>query len=40
VFVLNGSEPTIRPMPAVVVKDDQIEYRLLPLTATLFVCRP
>jgi mannan endo-1,4-beta-mannosidase len=40
VFVLSGSEPTIRPMPAVAVKDDQIEYRLLPLTATLFVCRP
>ena len=40
VFVLNGSEPTIRPMTAAPVKDDQIEYRLPPLTATLFVCRP
>jgi mannan endo-1,4-beta-mannosidase len=40
VFVLNGSEPTIRPMPAVAVKDDQIDYRLPPLSATLFVCRP
>jgi mannan endo-1,4-beta-mannosidase len=40
VFELNGSEPTIRPLPAVAAKDDQIEYRLLPLTATLFVCRP
>jgi hypothetical protein len=38
--VLNGSEPTIRPMPAVAVKDDQIDYRLPPLSATLFVCRP
>jgi hypothetical protein len=40
VFVLSGAEPTIRPMPAVAVKDDQLEYRLPPLTATLFVCRP
>jgi mannan endo-1,4-beta-mannosidase len=40
VFMLNGSEPTIRPMPAAAVKDEQIEYRLPPLTATLFVCRP
>jgi mannan endo-1,4-beta-mannosidase len=40
VFVLSGSEPTIRPMPAAAVKNDQIEYRLPPLTATLFVCRP
>jgi len=40
VFVLDGSEPTIRPMPAAAVKGDQIEYRLPPLSATLFVCRP
>jgi mannan endo-1,4-beta-mannosidase len=40
VFVLDGSEPTVRPMPAVTVKDEQIEYRLPPLSATLFVCRP
>jgi mannan endo-1,4-beta-mannosidase len=40
VFVLDGSEPTVRPMPVVAVKDDQIEYRLPPLSATLFVCRP
>jgi len=40
VFVLDGSEPTVRPMPAIAVKDEQIEYRLPPLSATLFVCRP
>lgn len=40
VFVLDGSEAKVRPMPAVAVKDDQIDYRLAPLSATLFVCRP
>ncbi|MGA7744457.1 MAG: glycoside hydrolase family 44 protein [Polyangia bacterium] len=40
VFVLDGTGPTVRPMPAVAVKDEQIEYRLPPLSATLFVCRP
>ena len=40
VFVLDGTEPTLRPMPAVAVKDEQIEYRLPPLSATLFACRP
>ena len=40
VFMLDGSEPTVRPMPAVAVKNDQIDYRLPPLSATLFVCRP
>jgi hypothetical protein len=40
VFVLDGSKPTVRPMPVVAVKDEQIEYRLPPLSATLFVCRP
>jgi Glycoside hydrolase family 44 len=39
-FMLDGSEPTIRPMPAAAVKDERIEYRLPPLSATLFVCRP
>jgi len=40
VYQLDGSDPTIRPMPAAAVKDDKIEYRLPPLSATLFVCRP
>jgi hypothetical protein len=40
VFVLDGTGHTVRPMPAVAVKDEQIEYRLPPLSATLFVCRP
>ena len=40
VFMLDGSEPTIRPMPAAALKDERIEYRLPPLSATLFVCRP
>jgi hypothetical protein len=38
--MLDGSEPTIRPMPAAALKDERIEYRLPPLSATLFVCRP
>jgi mannan endo-1,4-beta-mannosidase len=40
VFVLDSTGPTVRPQSAVAVKDDQIEYRLPPLSATLFVCRP
>ena len=40
VFVLDGTGPTVRSMPAVAVKAEQIEYRLPPLSATLFVCRP
>jgi len=27
-------------LSVVAVKDDQIDYRLPPLSATLFVCRP
>jgi len=39
VFVLDGSEAKVRATAAVAVEDDQIEYRLAPLSATLFVCR-
>jgi mannan endo-1,4-beta-mannosidase len=40
VYRLDGSDASVRPQPAATVKDGQIEYRLPPLSATLFVCRP
>jgi Glycoside hydrolase family 44 len=39
VFALDGSVASVRAMPAAVISDNQIAYRLPPLSATLFVCR-
>jgi len=39
VFALDGSGASIRALPAATIADNQIAYRLPPLSATLFVCR-
>jgi hypothetical protein len=39
VFALDGSGASIRALPAAAITDNQIAYRLPPLSATLFVCR-
>jgi hypothetical protein len=39
VFALDGSGASIRALPAANIADNQIAYRLPPLSATLFVCR-
>jgi mannan endo-1,4-beta-mannosidase len=39
VFALDGTSAAIRALPAVSITDNQIAYRLPPLSATLFVCR-
>ncbi len=38
VFALDASAPTVRPLPEVEIKSNQIAYRLPPMSATLFVC--
>jgi mannan endo-1,4-beta-mannosidase len=38
VYALDGTSPDIRAMPDVEVKAGVIDYRLPPLSATLFVC--
>jgi hypothetical protein len=39
VFAFDGSSPNVRALGEVAVNAGQIEYRLPPLSATLFVCR-
>jgi hypothetical protein len=39
VFVLDGSKPEVRPAGNVELRNDRLDYRLPPLSATLFVCR-
>jgi mannan endo-1,4-beta-mannosidase len=39
VFAFDGSNASIRALPAASIADNQIAYRLPPLSATLFVCR-
>jgi hypothetical protein len=39
VFAFDGSSASIRALPAASIADNQIAYRLPPLSATLFVCR-
>jgi mannan endo-1,4-beta-mannosidase len=39
IFALDGSAASIRALPPVNIADNQIAYRLPPLSATLFVCR-
>ena len=38
VYTLDGTAPEIRAQPAIEIKNDQLLYRLPPLSATLFVC--
>jgi mannan endo-1,4-beta-mannosidase len=39
VFAIDGSTPAVRALPPAVISNNQIAYRLPPLSATLFVCR-
>jgi len=38
VFTLDGSSPDVRALPDAEIKNNQLAYRLPPLSATLFVC--
>jgi mannan endo-1,4-beta-mannosidase len=38
VYTLDGSSPEIKAQPAVDIKNGQIEYKLQPVSAALFVC--
>jgi mannan endo-1,4-beta-mannosidase len=38
VYALDGSAPAVRTLPGIEIKNDQIAYKLPPLSATLFVC--
>jgi hypothetical protein len=38
VFAIDGGKPAVRSLPPVDVRNSAIEYRLQPLSATLFVC--
>jgi hypothetical protein len=40
VFAFDASAAAVRPLPPTVIANNQIAYRLPPLSATLFVCRP
>jgi Glycoside hydrolase family 44 len=39
VFAFDGKKADIQALPAVEIKNDRIDYRLPPLSATLFVCQ-
>jgi hypothetical protein len=39
VYTLDGNKAEVRSGPVVEIKNDRLEYRLPPLTATLFVCQ-
>jgi hypothetical protein len=39
VYAFDGSKAEIQSLPAVEIKNDRLEYRLPPLSATLFVCQ-
>ena len=38
VFTFDASSPKLRSLPDADIKDNQLSYRLLPMSATLFVC--
>jgi hypothetical protein len=38
VYALDGSAAVVRPLPAIEIKNNQIAYKLPPISATLFVC--
>lgn len=38
VFTFDATSPKIRSLPDAEIKDNQLSYRLLPMSATLFVC--
>ena len=40
VYALDGSAAAVRRLADIEVKNNQIVYRLPPLSATLFVCAP